>query len=130
MSPSLARPFISCNKVVKNILSIFRLQKALIADPNRRERIKVISLMIKKRFGKNIPEAKAARLVKRAHASVDIRLKGSVDGLILGVKIDNAFRPKNTWLQKAVTWYVTLKVSFFQLVASALSYVNRSIAIN
>ncbi len=75
-----------------------------MADHNRRERIKLIRTMIKKRFGKDITETKVARLVKKAHPSVDVRVKGSIDGLVWGIRIDSAFRPQNSWLQKAVTW--------------------------
>ena len=82
----------------------FRLQKTLVADQNRRERIKLISLMIKKRFGRRIPDAKVARLVKKACPNVDIKTKGSADGVIWGVRVDNAYRPQNTWVQKAVSW--------------------------
>eukprot|EP00794_Sanderia_malayensis_P011011 gene11011-12174_t len=87
-----------------NKLIVAWLQKALLSDPSRRERIKVITAMIKKRFGKHIPDAKAARLVKRAHPNVDIRLKGSADGLIWGVRIDSGFRPQNSWLRKVSLW--------------------------
>ena len=83
----------------------YRLQQVLIADESSRERIKTICLMIKKKFGKTIPQAKVARLIKKMFPHVIVKLKGSVYGIIWGVRIDSDCHPATSWLQKAVSWY-------------------------
>ena len=63
--------------------------------------------MIKRNLGKSIPQAKVSRLVKKAFPNVEVRSKGLADGIVWGVYINSSFRPVNTWVQKAVDWYVT-----------------------
>ena len=78
----------------------------LIADETSRERIKTICLMIRKKFGRTIPQAKVARLIKKVFPNITVKLKGSVYGVIWGIRIDSACHPASGWLQKAISWYV------------------------
>jgi len=87
-----------------NKLIITWLQKALIADETSRERIKTICLMIRRKFGRAIPQAKVARLIKKVFPNVIVKLKGSIYGVVWGVRIDSACHPASGWLQKAISW--------------------------
>ena len=90
-----------------------RLQQALIVDETSRERIKTICQMIKKKFGRSIPQAKVGRLIKRVFPNVIIKLKGSIYGVIWGVRIDISYHPASAWLQKAISWYSHFSSIFF-----------------
>lgn len=64
--------------------------------------------MIKKKFGRTLPQAKVARLIKKVFPNVTIKLKGSIYGIVWGVRIDHECHPTSQWLQKAISWYFKL----------------------